>query len=137
MIGVTVLMVKQVIVVRKDLNMRKGKIASQVAHAAMMFLLKPAQIHWATATEAVLTTVLDQNQHAWVTGDFTKITAAVKSEAELRELIEKAKAAGVTAYECVDNGYTEFHGVPTLTCAAFGPDYAEKVDAITGGLPLL
>jgi PTH2 family peptidyl-tRNA hydrolase len=37
----------------------------------------------------------------------------------------------------VDAGTTEFHGVPTKTCCAVGPAWADAVDAITGGLPLL
>ncbi len=36
-----------------------------------------------------------------------------------------------------DAGRTEFHGEPTNTTLAIGPDYSEKIDKITGGLPLL
>jgi PTH2 family peptidyl-tRNA hydrolase len=37
----------------------------------------------------------------------------------------------------LDSGVTEFGGVPTNTAVAVGPDQVGKVDAITGGLPLL
>lgn len=123
---------KQVIVVRKDLNMRKGKIAGQVGHAAMMFLTKQATIE-----EQKLTVTLSIPQHDWITNSFTKIVPYVNSEDELRSLIQKAKDSGVVVHECIDNGLTEFKGVPTLTCAAFGPDYPELLDPITGHLPLL
>ena len=37
---------------------------------------------------------------------------------------------------CVDAGRTEFHGVPTATCCAIGPDWPERIDPITGHLKL-
>ena len=123
---------KQVIVVRKDLNMRKGKIAGQVGHATMMFLTKQATIE-----EQKLTVTLSIPQYDWLTNSFTKIVPYVNSEDELRSLIQKAKDSGVVVHECIDNGLTEFKGVSTLTCAAFGPDYPELLDPITGHLPLL
>jgi peptidyl-tRNA hydrolase len=43
----------------------------------------------------------------------------------------------VQVYQIVDNGLTEFKGMKTLTCAAFGPDYAEVLDEITGHLKLI
>lgn len=123
---------KQIIVVRKDLNMRKGKIAGQVGHAAMMFLIKKA-----TVEGHKLTAELDARQKEWLTDSFTKIVPYVNSESELRDLIQKARDSGVTVHECIDNGLTEFGGVLTLTCAAFGPDLPEVLDPITGHLPLL
>jgi PTH2 family peptidyl-tRNA hydrolase len=52
-------------------------------------------------------------------------------------IYEKALAAGLLAAMIVDAGLTEFGGVPTRTCCAIGPDWAEAVDAVTGELPLL
>ena len=127
-------MIKQVIVVRKDLNMRKGKIAAQVAHAAMSFITKGMSFDHEEGTGHVS---LDKASIAWAQGIFTKIVASVDSEEELNGLVLKAIEAGVMVHATTDAGRTEFHGVPTLTCAAFGPDEAEKVDAITGGCKLL
>jgi PTH2 family peptidyl-tRNA hydrolase len=45
--------------------------------------------------------------------------------------------AGLEVHLITDNGKTEFHGEPTRTCLAIGPDDAEKIDAITGRLQLL
>ena len=37
--------IKQVIVMRKDLNMRKGKIAAQAGHACVAALVKAASVN--------------------------------------------------------------------------------------------
>jgi PTH2 family peptidyl-tRNA hydrolase len=72
----------------------------------------------------------------WLEGNFAKITVSVNSEQELLDIAEKAKTAGVECHLVRDSGLTEFHGVPTLTCLALGPDDAVKIDAITGHLSL-
>lgn len=74
---------------------------------------------------------------AWLGGRFTKVCVAVGSEVELDEIHARALAAGLPCALIVDAGKTEFHGVPTRTCLAVGPAWADEVDAITGGLPLL
>lgn len=130
-------MIKQVIVVRKDLNMRKGKIAAQVAHASMSFIVKGAEIEPVLGGEFVLLQTISRQAFEWLSANFVKIVASVNSQAELEALIEKGREAGLDVHPIWDNGLTEFHGVSTLTCAAFGPDEVEKVDAVTRGLPLL
>lgn len=150
--------VKQVIVVRKDLNMRKGKIAAQSAHASMAFLTSQLQpqcrtiLHGddeheegfhvttfirkvATAFRLILT--LDREALLWILGSFTKVVVSVNSEEELLALYEKAKAAGLTTSLIQDSGRTEFHNVLTYTCVGIGPNYIDKVDSITRDLPLL
>lgn len=123
---------KQVIVLRKDLNMRKGKMVAQGAHASMAALLGTAHREGDT-----LAIPLDARVEPWLCGRFTKICVSVSSESELLGLYEKARAAGLLASLIQDAGLTEFGGVPTYTAVAVGPDEALKVDAITGGLPLL
>lgn len=136
--------VKQVIVCRKDLKMRKGKLAAQVAHASMRFLLEDAEwsdlskdlgVQWSGHT--MTTPTLTDAQRQWAEGDFTKVVAYVTSKEELDKLIAEAQDIGLCVWPIIDLGHTEFHGVPTLTCAAFGPDDVDKVDKVTGGLPLL
>lgn len=137
--------IKQVIVVRKDLNMRKGKIAAQVAHASMSFIVKGSLADWRKADPSlppdrryVLHKVLSELEGIWLAeDDFTKIVAAANSEQELVGLILKAREAGIVVHDIYDAGRTEFHGVKTLTCAAFGPAEVERLDPITGGCKLL
>ena len=125
--------VKQVIVVRKDLNMRKGKLASQVAHASMKFLLDNNEAE--RSDELVIK--LTQAEAMWLTGSFTKIVAGVDSEDALRQLVFKAEMEGIEVHKIIDAGRTEFNGVPTLTCAAFGPCESGIIDKITGNLKLM
>lgn len=123
---------KQVIVMRKDLGMRKGKMIAQGAHASLRVLLErgvaDGDRYAITMTEAM---------KAWLTGRFTKVCVSVDSEAALDEVVARARAAGVPCALIVDAGQTEFHGVPTKTCCAVGPAWVDEVDAITGALPLL
>jgi peptidyl-tRNA hydrolase, PTH2 family len=123
---------KQVIVLRKDLNMRKGKMVAQGAHASMAAILGLARREGDT-----LVISLDARVEPWLCGRFTKICVSVNSESELLGLHEKAKATGLLTSLIQDAGLTEFGGVPTYTAVAVGPDEGSKVDAITGGLPLL
>ncbi len=129
---------KQVIVMRKDLNMRKGKMVAQGAHAAMAFITRR---HFLTTigegTTNARTAVLSDVEERWLDDSFTKICVSVGSEAELLEIHDTATAAGLVTHLVTDNGLTEFDGVPTLTCAAIGPDEADRIDKITGHLSLL
>lgn len=123
-------MIKQVIVIRKDLKMRRGKECSQSAHAAMMWLSER------------LVRFMYQSPHfskeelEWMSGTFTKVTLQVNSEEELLEVFNKAREKGLTSYLVTDSGKTEFDGIPTKTCCAIGPHEAEKIDEITKDLKL-
>lgn len=138
---------KQVIVVRRDLNMRKGKMAAQAAHASMMFLTRNAEdivvkrpFHDEDGfpiNESGIFIPLSNRHFSWLRNSFTKIVVSVNSEEELYQIVEKARLADVESYICVDSGKTEFNGVPTPTCAAIGPDRCDIVDSITGHLPLM
>ena len=125
---------KQVIVMRKDLGMRKGKMIAQGAHASLKVLIDAGE---PDPRGTVFTIPLDSALSAWLGGRFTKVCVSVGSETALDTIVEKARAAGLRCALIVDAGATEFHGVPTKTCCAIGPDWAEAIDAITGGLPLL
>jgi peptidyl-tRNA hydrolase, PTH2 family len=98
---------KQTIVLRKDLNMRKGKMIAQGAHASMRGIL---MLGHQEARNFVIP--LDERLEPWLLGRFKKVCVSVNSEAELG-------------------------GVPTYTALAVGPDRTDRVDAITGALPLL
>jgi peptidyl-tRNA hydrolase, PTH2 family len=125
---------KQVIVMRKDLGMRKGKMIAQGAHASLKVLVDAGALDAERTTFAM---PLTPAAAAWLGGRFTKVCVSVDSEAALDEIVVRAQAAGVRCALIIDAGHTEFHGVPTKTCCAVGPAWADAVDAITGALPLL
>jgi PTH2 family peptidyl-tRNA hydrolase len=123
---------KQVIVMRKDLGMRKGKMVAQGAHASLAVLLERSR-----REDRALEVPLTEAMVTWLGGRFTKVCVSVDSEAALDDVVSRAREAGVPCAVIVDSGRTEFHGVPTKSCCAVGPAWAEEVDAITGALPLL
>jgi len=123
---------------RKDLGMRKGKMIAQGAHASMAAILSLSEnSRYEAENKQYLKLELDDRSRAWLTGNFKKVCVYVNSEEELLALYAKAKEAGIITALITDSGLTEFNGVPTNTCIAVGPDFEEKVDTITGGLPLL
>lgn len=123
---------KQVIVMRKDLGMRKGKMIAQGAHASLKVLLDAGALEGGRFELAPWPSL-----ERWLSGRFTKVCVSVSSEAALDAVVASARAAGVPCALIVDAGHTEFRGVPTKTCCAIGPAWADEVDAITGELPLL
>jgi PTH2 family peptidyl-tRNA hydrolase len=128
---------KQVLVIRKDLKMRRGKEGSQLSHASMAFLTKSKVIYPFTKEgKFILESVITPAQKEWIESSYTKITCVVESEKELVDLYDHAISRGVEAHLITDNGLTEFHGVPTKTALAIGPDYNENIDPITKDLKL-
>ncbi len=127
---------KQVIVMRKDLNMRKGKMVAQGAHASMKAILD--QMKFKPQTNSMTLEMPDGSPlEDWIEGRFTKVCLSVDSEKELVEIYNKAKQAGLICSLITDAGVTEFGGVATKTCCAIGPAWAEDIDKITGELKLL
>jgi PTH2 family peptidyl-tRNA hydrolase len=133
---------KQVIAMRKDLNMRKGKMIAQGSHASMAFLTKG--MYWASVNDGFefsTETIYDWREveeiNHWLNNSFRKICVYVNSEEELRELHQKALDNGLISHMITDNGATEFNGVKTLTALAIGPHWDSKFEGITDKLPLL
>jgi PTH2 family peptidyl-tRNA hydrolase len=136
---------KQVIVIRKDLKMRRGKEIAQGAHASMAWLSQRVRKQlkeglrefWDFDTAELLDFLhLSQEEIDWIEGSFAKVCVRVNSEEELMEVKKKAEEAGLTVELIVDSGKTEFGGTPTATCIGIGPHVAEKIDPITGDLEL-
>lgn len=127
---------KQVIVLRKDLNMRKGKMVAQGAHASLSAIM-----NFTSRKNFFLTLKnLCRNHEAlrtWLTNSFTKICVGCDSEQELHELYQKAKQKKLICSLIQDAGKTEFNGVPTYTALAIGPAWEDEINEITGKLKLL
>ena len=132
--------IKQVIVMRKDLKMRRGKEIAQGGHASMKFLAEKIRAVKDNRVRSMagehFPIFLSDVEEAWLLNRFTKICVKVMSEEELLDIHQKAKDAGLISTLVQDAGKTEFKGVPTYTCLAIGPDRAEHIDPITGHLPL-
>jgi PTH2 family peptidyl-tRNA hydrolase len=128
---------KQVIIIRKDLHMRKGKMVAQGAHASLKVLTD--HIHKSKKT----VNQVDEYKFCpteamieWLSGDFTKICVYVESEQELIKVYSLALIEGLLCSLILDSGKTEFKE-PTYTAVAIGPAENEKIDKLTGHLKLL
>ena len=137
---------KQMIVIRRDLKMRKGKIAAQASHACveatLMALAREHRLEQVRVTEDENWVYLDHADEDtsaitnWFDAGVAKVCVYVDSEEELLELAAKGRACGFVVAVIRDAGFTEFHGEPTFTCIAFEPLAAEDIDPLTGELPL-
>ena len=133
--------VKQVIVMRKDLKMRRGKEIAQGSHASMKWLIERMEFKdWnqgdAPQGRSWHELTLTDTELDWVNGLFTKVCLQVDSLEELHRVYHTALHNGLMVYMITDSGATEFNGVPTQTCLAIGPDRAERIDPITRELKL-
>ncbi len=133
---------KQVLIIRKDLNMRKGKIASQAAHASLKAILDiDPNPNYENSDFIQIPITKNINEPTalkdWLSGRYTKICVCVNSEEELKSLYNQAKEKGLACSLITDTGLTEFNNVPTITCCAIGPAWDFEIDPITGKLPLL
>jgi len=111
---------KQVILVRKDLKMPKGKMAAQCSHASV---------------EAVLGSDKDK-VNEWQGEGSKKVILGVKDQEELMNCKREAVILKLKTVLIKDAGKT-FFKEPTITCLAIGPDKEEKIDKVTGKLKII
>ncbi len=111
---------KQVILVRNDLKLPKGKLAAQVAHASV------EAVH--RSTKGVVS--------AWRAEGMKKVVLKVDNLDELYMYDQDAKKAGLVTAIITDAGHTVV-APGTVTCMAIGPDIEEEVDSVTGKLKML
>lgn len=112
---------KMALVVRTDLEMGRGKIASQVAHAAVA---------------ALLDSVDSAPTRDWLADGQPKVVLRAPTLDDLLRACADAEAAGLSVQRIEDAGRTQVPG-GTVTCCAIGPARAADIDAITGRLQLL
>ena len=111
---------KQVIVVNSALKLPKGKLAAQVAHAAVAgFLMAP-----------------DSSRKVWLEQGMPKTVLAGKDDAHILEIFQQAKEANLPAHLIQDAGRTVIPA-GTITCVGIGPAPEEEIDRITGLLKLV
>ena len=108
---------KQVILIRQDLKMSKGKIAAQAAHAAVEAVFNSSR----------------KNINEWKKQGMKKIALKVTSEKEMMTYLRKAKDEGFDVGLITDAGHTEV-APQTKTALAIGPDKEEKIDRLTKDL---
>jgi len=111
---------KQVILVRTDLKMGKGKIATQAAHAAI----------------GAFKLVDEEIVKKWEKEGGKKIVLKVKDEKELLQIYKKVKKERIPCFLVRDAGLTQLKA-GTITALGIGPVEEERIDKITGRLKLL
>jgi len=125
--------VKQTIIMRKDLNLSKGRLVTQGAHASIAFLTDKMKANLSNP-EALWWVNLSQAEKEWIYGTFYKVCLSVDSEKELLDIGHQAVILGLSVkYIEETTGFDK----PTFTCLAIGPDYSSKIDPVTKHLKLL
>ena len=149
-------MYKQVIIVRKDLNMSVGKISGQVSHAAMAFLTTDIQNNISKWLSSDGTTyystelTFDQDTYEqWIGDVFTKVVCGAKNKNQLLKAKTKAEELGMKEgkdffliYDCckteLEPEIVDENGVGrTLTCIGFRPMEDTKINPICKKYQLL
>lgn len=115
---------KMVIVMRTDLRMGRGKMASQAAHAASLRFCAASQSENVNETE-------DAKLVAWVEEGMAKIVVRAETVTDFYVVRDAATIAGLHVCPVTDATLK----VPT--CFAIGPDLNEEIDAVTGRMKLL
>ena len=113
---------KMVIIVRKDIKLGSGKMAAQVAHAA---------VNCAFSAKKNYKKYFD----AWYDEGQKKVVVKANNIDELREIQFQAKTAGLPQSMITDAGHTQLPP-GTITCLGIGPGPEEVIDKITGHLKL-
>lgn len=110
---------KQVIIIRKDLKLGKGKMAAQASHASLDAYKKASYL----------------NKKIWELKGQKKVVLKAESEKEILALFNRAREEKTKPALIRDAGHTQIPA-GTITAIAIGPDKDNIIDKITGHLKL-
>jgi PTH2 family peptidyl-tRNA hydrolase len=134
---------KQVVIFRRDLKVRSGKVGAQAAHASVGAIksLMTHRPHPTVPTVDCYELVVDRMTALgewWNEAETTIVLGTSKDsidhQKELLDLQAKAEALGLPTCIIIDNGTTEFGGVKTMTCLGIGPGYTDQFTGLTDHL---
>ena len=111
---------KQVILVREDLKLPRGKMSAQVSHASVDCVLKSDK------------KIIEK----WKDRGGKKVVLKVVDEKELIKYMSMLENDGIKVALIKDAGHTVVEP-GTITCLGVGPDSEEKIDKITGNLKMV
>lgn len=117
---------KQVVLLRKDLKIKRATAAALVAKASTEFFIDNDE----SERGDKITISLTPEEAEWLSTGSTRIVLSVPTENSLRTLLFKAELSGLQCYPVTGSDGSE------ILCAAIGPDDSEKIDEITGNLSL-
>lgn len=137
-------MYKQLIIARRDLNMSPGKLAAQVSHASIAFLIE--KLFWGSKEvvkerDGLIYKIeigIDRSLfHKWVTEAETKVVCGARNREKLLQAVEMAKDLGMEEnkdywliYDACRTELEREGPEGTLTCIGFRPMEAEEIDKI-------
>jgi len=110
--------VKQVIVVRNDLNMKRAELATQVAAASVKFLIENNE----SARGNQVFVNLSNEEVSWLTGSFSQTILAANSEEQLQDIVTRAEIMGIEAHTSSKDD--------KIACVALGPDDSSLINRI-------
>ena len=125
---------KQVIVVRRDLKLRRAEIASCVARASSAFIIENIE----DSDDNKLVASLTQEEKEWFLGDRKTIVLGIQSEDALRRIIDKAEIQGLNVNVISKRSFDEkISYEDVVICVAIGPHDEDLIDEVTGNLKLV
>lgn len=122
--------VKQVIVFRKDVKIRKGKLASLASQASAKFIIENNEAD----RNDELFVKLSQEEVQWIKESFPKAVLGIDSATELTDLAFRAELLGINVYSVFDEKLTKADRSAYPICVALGPDDEELINQITSHL---
>ena len=114
---------KMCIVIRTDLGMSAGKMIAQACHAAVGANEEAKRLN-------------HKAWRKWREEGAKKVALEAESLEEIEELSKRAEDLDIVSVTIHDAGLTE---IPpgTVTALGLGPDRSDRLDKVTGDLPLL
>jgi peptidyl-tRNA hydrolase len=124
--------IKQVILLRRDIRLRRAEAAALAAKASMSFISEGNESDRSDVVQIELSGI----EAEWLLGNSTRIVLGVSSEDAIRKLLLKAEIQGISTYEILGSSRGKIDEGMQLIAASLGPDEGDKLDAITGNLKL-